>query len=163
MADSSFDIVSEINHQELTNAVDQAKREINTRFDFKGTDSEIELTKENLVLSTVDEGKLKQLLDVLHSKLIKRGISLKALDYGTIEAASGMRVRQKATFIAGVEGDMARKIHKIIKDQPGKIKSSSMDQIIRVTAKSKDDLQKIMALLKSSDEITIPLQFKNFK
>ena len=163
MADSSFDIVSEINHQELTNAVDQAKREIGTRFDFKGTNSEIELTKENLELSTVDEGKLKQLIDVLHSKLIKRGISLKALDYGNVETASGARVRQKATFVAGVEGDMAKKIHKLIKESPAKVKSSSMDQIIRVTGKSKDDLQKIMKLLKESDQITIPLQFKNFK
>ncbi|MES0490130.1 MAG: YajQ family cyclic di-GMP-binding protein [Leptospirales bacterium] len=163
MADSSFDVVSEVNHPEVTNAVDQARREISTRFDFKGTNCEIELTKEELLLSAPDEGKLKQLIDVLQTKLIKRGVAVNALKLEDIEKGAGQSVRQKASFIAGIEAESAKKIHKAIKAAMPKVKSQSMDQKVRVTAKSKDDLQAVMQLLKGDKQIDIPLQFNNFR
>jgi len=163
MAESSFDIVSEINKQELTNAVDQAQREIATRFDFKDTDSYIEMTKEELTIGACDENKLNQLIDVLQTKLVKRGISLKALTFGKMEGASGGHVRQKITFVAGIDVENSKKIHKIIKDSGIKVKSQTMDQKVRVTGKSRDELQEVMALLKRDESITIPLNFNNYK
>jgi len=162
MAESSFDIVSEINMQELSNAVDQAKREIQTRFDFKGSKSSLELTKEELIMISDDEGKMKQLQDVLDSKLIKRGISLKSLTYGTVDNAHGGTVRKKAGFVSGLPDDVIKKINKIIKESKAKLKSQTMDQKIRVTAKSRDDLQNLMKTLKESD-ISVPLQYTNYK
>jgi len=163
MAESSFDIVSEVNHPEVVNAVDQARREISTRFDFKGTNCEIELTKEEILLSASDEGKLKQLIDVLQTKLIKRGVALNALKLEDVEKAAGQAVRQKGTFIAGIDAETAKKIHKAIKAGLPKIKSQTMDQKVRVTGKSKDDLQAVMQLLKADKQIDIPLQFNNFR
>ncbi len=163
MADSSFDIVSEINHQEMVNAIDQTKREIATRFDFKGTKSEIDLSKEEVTLVSDDEGKLKQLIDVLQSKMIKRGISLKALDFGKVTEAGQMTVRQTARLVQGLDQETAKKIHKLIKESKLKAKSQTMDQRVRVTAKSRDDLQSVIAALKESKEIAIPLQFTNYK
>ena len=163
MAESSFDIVSEINKQELVNAIDQARREVSTRFDFKGSKSAIEHTKEEITLVSDDEGKLKQLIDVFHSKLIKRGISLKGLTYGKVEEAGGMTVRQKAGIVSGIDAETAKKIHKIIKESKIKVKSQSMDIKVRVTGKSRDELQQVIALLKDHKEITIPLQYTNYK
>jgi len=163
MADSSYDIISEINKQELTNAIDQAKREISTRFDFKNSKSEIILDNESLELISDDEGKMKQLIDVVETKLIKREISLKGVVFGDLEKAQGGLVRRKATFVQGIESEMARKINKAIKKSKLKVKSQVMDQKIRVSGKSKDDLQAVMKLLKESKEINIPLQYTNYK
>lgn len=163
MADSAFDIVSEIDRQEMVNAVDQTRREISTRFDFKGSKSSLELGKEELTLISDDEGKLDQLIDVLHSKMIKRGLSLKALNYGKVAESGQMTVRQTAALVQGLDQDTSKKIHKLIKDSKLKVKSATMDQRVRVTAKSRDDLQQVIALLRDSKEITIPLQFTNYK
>lgn len=162
MAEYSFDIVSEINRQELTNAVDQTQREIATRFDFKGTKVAIELQKEEIILTGDDENKLNQLKDVFQSKCVKRGISLKAFQYGKIEPASGQTVRQKVTWIAGIAPEHAKKIHQIIKEMNLKVKSQTLDEKIRVSGKSKDDLQKVIQKLKSLD-FPIPLQFTNYR
>lgn len=162
MAESSFDIVSQIDMQELSNAVDQAKREIANRFDFKGSKSEITLNKEELVLISDDEGKLNQLKDVLASKLVKREISLKAIKYEKIEPAAAQTVRQKAGFVNGIPKDDIKAINKMIKDSKLKIKTQSMDEKIRVTGKSRDDLQAVIQMLKEKD-YHIPLQFENYK
>lgn len=162
MAESSFDIVSQIDMQELSNAVDQAKREIANRFDFKGSKSEITLNKDELVLISDDEGKLNQLKDVLASKLVKRGISLKAVKYDKIEPAASQTVRQKASFISGIPKDDIKAINKMIRDTKLKVKTQAMDEKIRVTGKSRDDLQNIIQMLKEKD-YPIPLQFENYK
>ncbi len=162
MAESSFDMVSQINMQELTNAVDQTKREIANRFDFKGTKVSIELGKEELTLVADDEGKMNQLKDVFHSKLFKRGIALKAVKYGTPEQASGGLVREKATFVNGIPKDICKDINKMIKDSKLKVKAQTLDEKIRVSGKSKDDLQKVMALVKEKD-LEVPIQFNNYK
>ncbi|RME93751.1 MAG: YajQ family cyclic di-GMP-binding protein, partial [Candidatus Hydrogenedentota bacterium] len=152
----------EINKQELVNAVDQARREINNRYDFKGSKCSLELTDNELVLVADDEAKLKQLNDVLQSKLVKRGLSLKAFQYGKIEPASGGTVRQKVEWIAGIDKEHAKKINTLIKEAKLKVKSQTMDQKIRVSGKSKDDLQKVIQMLKEAD-LDIPLQFTNYR
>lgn len=162
MADSSFDIVSETDWQEITNAVDQANREIGNRFDFKNSKSELNLGKDSLEMISDDKGKMKQLNDVLQSKLIKRGIPLKAAQYSTLESAAGGTVRQVVTFVSGIEQDHAKKINKMIKDSKLKVKSQLMEDKIRVTGKSRDDLQQIIQLLKKAD-LDIPLQFTNYR
>ncbi len=162
MAEASFDIVSEINRQELTNAVDQTQREIATRFDFKGTKVAIEMNKDEIILIGDDENKLGQLKDVFESKCVKRGISLKALEYGKPEGASGGTQRQKVTFVAGIAPEHAKKIHQLIKDSGLKVRSQSMDNKVRVTGKSKDDLQAVIQLLNKAD-LPIPLQYNNYR
>jgi len=161
-ADSSFDIVSETNWQELANAIDQAQREIATRFDFKGTNVEIKFENKEMTLIADDEGKLKQLKDVLESKLIKRGIALKSVDYQKLEAAFGGNVRQKAIFINGIAQEHAKKINLLIRDSKLKVRSQIEGEKIRVSAKSKDDLQEVMKLL-SGASLPIPLQYNNYR
>jgi hypothetical protein len=163
MAENSFDIVSEINYPELNNAIDQTRREVENRFDFKNSKTEIESTKDEVVIKADDEGKLRQFIDIFHGKLIKRGISLKALDYKPVEKAVGATVRQRAKLVCGIETEALKKINKLIKDSGIKVKTQNLDQKIRVTGKSKDELQEVMQLLKSSPDVTIPLQYNNFK
>lgn len=160
--DSSFDIVSEINWQELANAVDQAQREIATRFDFKGTKVSLTLEDKELTLIADDEGKLKQLKDVLESKLIKRSIALKSVDYQKLEAAFGGTVRQKTLFINGIAQEHAKKINILIRDSKLKVRSQVEGEKLRVTAKSKDDLQEVMKLLGGAN-LPIPLQYTNYR
>ena len=160
--DASFDIVSEINWQELANAVDQAQREIATRFDFKGTKVSITMEDKELVLIADDEGKLKQLKDVLESKLIKRGIALKSVDYQKLEAAFGGTVRQKAVFINGIAQEHAKKINTLIRDSKLKVRSQVEGEKLRVTGKSRDDLQEVMKLLNGAN-LAIPLQYTNYR
>lgn len=160
--DASFDIVSEINWQELANAVDQAQREIGTRFDFKGTKVSITMEDKELTLIADDEGKLKQLKDVLESKLIKRGIALKSVDYQKLEAAFGGTVRQKAIFINGIAQEHAKKINTLIRDSKLKVRSQVEGEKVRVTGKSRDDLQEVMKLLNGAN-LPIPLQYTNYR
>ena len=160
--DASFDIVSEINWQELVNAVDQTQREIGTRFDFKGTKVSLTIEDKEVVLLADDEGKLKQLKDVFETKLIKRGLALKAVDYQKIEPASGSCVRQKAQFINGIEQEHAKKINALIKDSKLKVRSQVIDNKVRVFGKSRDDLQQVMQLLSGSN-LSIPLQYNNYR
>ncbi len=159
----SFDVVSEVDRQELRNAVDQAQREIATRFDFKNTDSSIEQANLVLTLRTVSEDRLAALRTVIEEKLVKRGVSLKGLDYGKIEEATQNSVRQVLTIAVGISSDKAREINKMIKEKGAKgISSQTQGDSVRVTGKKRDDLQGIIATLKGAD-LGIPLQFENFR
>ena len=159
----SFDVVSEIDMQEVRNAVDQAQRELATRFDFKDTGSEIELGKDELTLRSSSEDRLRAVRQVLEEKFVKRKLSMKTLDWGKVEAASGDRVRQVVTLKAGIDSDAARDLNKRIKALNLKgIQSQTQGDAIRVTGKKRDDLQGVIAALKEAD-LGIPLQFTNFR
>ncbi|MGK2957599.1 MAG: YajQ family cyclic di-GMP-binding protein [Acidimicrobiales bacterium] len=159
----SFDIVSEVDDQEVRNAIDQAQREITTRFDFKDTESSIELGKDELTLRSGSEDRLRALHQVIEEKFIKRKLSLKVLDWGKIEEASGQSVRQVVALKAGISSDAARDLNKRIKAMGLKgIQSSTQGESIRVTAKKRDDLQDVIAALKEAD-VELPLQFNNFR
>lgn len=160
--DFSFDIVSKTEMQEVSNAVQQAQKELAQRFDFKGSKSSIELTAEEIVLVSDDEGKLRSVKDILESKLVKRGVSLKALDYATLEQAAGGTVRQKAKIVQGIEIEKAKAIVKAIKEAKLKVQASIQSEQVRVTGRAKDDLQKAMAIVKGHD-YGIPLQFTNYR
>ena len=159
----SFDVVSQVDHQEVRNAVDQAQREINTRFDFKNTDSSIEQTDLVLTLRSVSEDRLAALRLVLEERLVKRGVSLKGLDYGNVQEATQNTVRQIVTIKVGISSDKAREINKLIKEKgPKGVNSQTQGDSIRVSSKKRDDLQSVIATLKSSD-LGIPLQYENFR
>jgi uncharacterized protein YajQ (UPF0234 family) len=159
----SFDVVSEVDRQEVRNAVDQAQREISTRFDFKNTDSSIEQNELSFTLRSVTEDRLAALRVVLEEKLVKRGVSLKGLDYGKVEEATQNTVRQVATIAVGISSDKAREINKLIKAEgPKGVSSQTQGDTVRVTGKKRDDLQSVIALLKGND-LGIPLQFQNFR
>jgi len=159
----TFDVVSEIDQQEVRNAVDQASREVSTRFDFKGTDSTIELTEKTIELHTESEGRLQALTQVLEEKLVKRGVSLKALAYGKVEEATKGTVRQTVTLNVGISADKAREIGKFLKDLGLKgVSHQTQGDQLRVTGKKRDDLQTAIAALKDHD-FGIPLQFTNFR
>jgi len=159
----SFDVVSEVDRQELKNAVDQAQRELANRFDFKNTDSSIEQKDLILTLRTSSEDRLRALKLLLEEKFVKRQVSLKGIDWGKVETASGESVRQVVTVKVGINSDKAREINKLIKEKgPKGVSSQTQGEQIRVTGKKRDDLQETMALLKSSD-LEVPLQFENFR
>ncbi len=159
----SFDVVSEVDRQEVRNAVDQAQREIATRFDFKNTDSSIEHNDLVLTLRTVSEDRLNALKVVIEEKLVKRGVSLKGLDYGKVEEATHNTVRQVVTIKVGIGSDKAREINRMIKEKgPKGVSSQTQGDTVRVTGKKRDDLQAIITLLKGAD-LGIPLQFNNFR
>jgi len=160
--DFSFDIVSKTEMQEVTNAIQQAQKELAQRFDFKGSKSSIELTADEIVLVSDDEGKLRSVKDILESKLVKRGVSLKAVDYATLEQAAGGTVRQKAKIVQGIEIEKAKAIVKAIKEAKLKVQASIQSDQVRVTGRAKDDLQKAMAIVKGHD-YGIPLQFTNYR
>ena len=159
----SFDVVSEIDQQELRNAVDQAQREIAQRFDFKNTDSAIEQKDLVLTLRSVTEDRLRAVRQVLEEKLVKRGLSLKGIDWGKLEEASGGTARQVVTMKAGISSDKAREINRLIKEKgPKGVSSQTMGEQVRVTSKKRDDLQAVITLLKGSD-LDIPMQYENFR
>jgi uncharacterized protein YajQ (UPF0234 family) len=160
--DFSFDVVSKTDPQEVANAVQQAQKELAQRFDFKGSKSSIELTPEEIVLVSDDEGKLRSVRDILEGRLVKRHVSLKALDYGKVEDASLGTVRQKAKIVQGIESEKAKAIVKTIKDAKVKVQASIQSDQVRVTGRSKDDLQRAMTLIKEND-YGIPLQFTNYR
>ena len=159
----TFDVVSEIDQQEVRNAVDQASREVTTRFDFKGTDSTIELTEKTIELHTESEGRLQALTQVLEEKLVKRGVSLKALGYGKVEEATKGTVRQTVTLNVGISSDKAREIGKFLKDLGLKgLSHQTQGDQLRVSGKKRDDLQAAIAAMKDHD-FGIPVQFTNFR
>lgn len=158
----SFDIVSKVELQEVSNAVQQAVKEIETRFDFKGSKSSIALEGEALAVASDDEYRLKSVIDILQSKLIKRGVPIRNLDYGKVEPASGGTVRQQIKLKQGVDQDNAKKINILIRDSKLKVKSQIQGDQLRVTGKSKDDLQAVMSLLKGAD-LPLELQFTNYR
>jgi len=160
--DFSFDVVSKTDMQEVQNAVNQARREIETRFDFKGSKSEIELKDEEIILVSDDEGKLKSVRDVLEGRLVKRQVSLKALDYQKIEDAALGTARQRVKVIQGIDSDRAKAIVKTIKDAKLKVQAAIQGDQVRVSGKKKDVLQEAIALLKEKD-FGAPLQFVNFR
>lgn len=159
----SFDVTSEVDQQEIRNAVDQASREITNRFDFKGTNSSIELGEDAIVLDSASEDRLTALRQVLEEKMVKRKVSLKALDYGKVEEASGGRARQTATLVAGISSDKAKELNKFIKNLGLKgIQSQTQGEQLRVTGKKRDDLQAVMGAIKEHG-FDVPLQFGNFR
>lgn len=159
----SFDIVSEVDMQEVRNAVDQANREASTRFDFKGTDSSVEVGDGELLLRSSTEDRLRALHQVLEEKLVRRQVSLKALDDGKLEEASGGSARQKIAIRAGISQDHAKRLNRFIKDLGLKgVGSQTQGSQLRVTGKKRDDLQSVIAACKAED-FGIPLQFENFR
>jgi hypothetical protein len=160
---SSFDVVSQVDSQEVRNAVDQTARELSTRYDFKGTDSSIELGDNSITLRSSSEDRLKAARQVLEEKLVKRKVSLKALDYANVEDAAGGTYRQVATLTAGISSEKAREINKRIKGLGLKgVQSQTQGDQVRVTGKKRDDLQAVIADLRDAD-LGIPLQFENFR
>jgi hypothetical protein len=157
----SFDVVSEVNIHEVTNAVDQANREVANRFDFKGSNARFELNEYVVTLSAENDFQLKQMLDILRTKLSKRGVDIGCLLEGKPEI-SGQRARQSVTLRHGIEADLARQMVKMIKDTKLKVQASIQDEKVRVTGKKKDELQEVIALLRNSN-FGLPLQFVNFR
>lgn len=157
----SFDVVSEVDLQEVRNAVDQAVRELGTRFDFKGVDAGFELTDERIQLHAQEEFQLGQMLDILRDKFTRRGIDVRALDPGEVEA-SGKQKRQSFGLKQGIDRDAAKKIVKLLKDAKLKVQSQIQGDQVRVTGKKRDDLQQAIALLKEAD-LEMPLDFDNFR
>ena len=163
MAENSFDIVSKVDLQEVSNAIQNSLKEVHTRFDLKNTKSDIQLEgKDAVVLSSADEYKLKAVNDILQGKLVKRGVPLKALSYGTIETAAGSTVRQKITLQQGIPIEKAREIVKVIKDSKKKVQASIQGDTVRVSGKDRDTLQDIITLLRQKD-FGIDMQFTNYR
>ena len=165
MAESfSFDVVSDFERQELVNTLDQVKREISQRYDLKGTDSEIELDKDNISITTNSELTLNAINDIVRQKAIKRNLSLKIFDYGEIETVSGNKVKQTILLKQGIKQEIAKKISKNIRDQIKKINVSINGETLRVSSKSKNDLQLAIKLVGELEEsLNIPLKANNFR
>ncbi|HET7903963.1 MAG TPA: YajQ family cyclic di-GMP-binding protein [Candidatus Eisenbacteria bacterium] len=160
--DNSFDVVSDVNLMEVSNAVQQAVKEIKQRFDFKGSVSDITLEKETLTLTSDDETKLKAVVDILQTKLVKRGVSLKALEYGAVQPAAKGSVRQVVTIKKGISTEKAKEIVKFIKGSGVRVQATIQEDQVRVSGKKRDDLQAIIQLLKGRD-FGIDLQFTNYR
>ncbi|PYQ34104.1 MAG: YajQ family cyclic di-GMP-binding protein [Acidobacteria bacterium] len=160
--DCSFDIVSKTDMQEVANAIQQAQKELAQRFDFKGSKSSIELNPEEIVLISDDEGKLRSVKEIVEGKLVKRKVSLKALDYASVEPSSGGTVRQRARIVQGIETEKAKTIVRTLKDAKLKVQASIQSDQVRVTGRNKDELQKAIALVREQD-FGIPLQFTNYR
>jgi uncharacterized protein YajQ (UPF0234 family) len=161
-ADNSFDIVCKVDAQEVTNAVDQTRREIETRYDLKGSRSEVAQEKTALTVSAPDDMKLKAVVDILQSKLHRRGVPLKALTYGKVEAAAGGTLKQKIDLQQGIPIEKAREIVRMVKDTKLKVQAAIQEDKVRVSGKNRDDLQKVIGLLREND-LGIALQFDNYR
>jgi len=162
MPDNSFDVVSKIEMQEVANAIQQALKEIHTRFDLKDSKSNIEQDKDGIVLHSADDYKLKAVNDVLQQKLVKRGVSLKGLTYTDVEPAAGGTVKRRITMQQGIPIEKAREIVKLIKDSKKKAQGSIQGDLVRVSSKDRDTLQEVIALLRQKD-FGIDLQFTNYR
>jgi UPF0234 protein glov_3198 len=160
--DCSFDVVSEVDMQEVDNAVNQAIKEIGTRYDFRGSKSEISLEGDTIKLIGDDEYKLGAVVDVLKGKMVKRNVSIKNLEFGKVEPASGATVRQLVTIKKGISQENAKKVTKAIKDMKIKVQASIQGDQVRVSGKDKDDLQAVIQMLKNLD-VPVELQFTNFR
>jgi len=160
--ENSFDIVCKIDSQEVTNAVDQARREIDTRYDLKGTKSGVNVEKTSLTVTAPDDMKLKAVVDILQSRLHRRGVPLKALSYGKVETAAGGTLRQTIELQQGIPVEKAREIVRIVKDTKLRVQASIQEDKVRVSGKNRDDLQTIIALLRDK-ELGIALQFDNYR
>src|ERR1700731_2044413 len=163
MPENTFDIVSQINLQEVTNAIQQAIKEIHTRFDLKDSKSNVDMEgKDAIVLSSIDEYKLKAVNDILQQKLVKRGVPLKGLTYGPVESAAGSTVKQKITLQQGIPIEKAREIVKLVKNSKKKAQASIQGDVVRISSKDRDTLQEIIAMVKQQD-FGIDLQFTNYR
>jgi len=160
--ESSFDVVSEFDEQELRNALDQVRREVQQRFDFKGVTVDLTQGKTELVLVTDDEHRAAAIKDLIETKAVRRSVSLKIFDWGKVEQAGGNTVRQEIGLKRGLPDELARRLTKLIRDEFPKVKSQIQGDAIRVSAKSKDDLQKVIVRLRELDE-PLPLQFQNYR
>lgn len=161
-ASYSFDIVSEFDHQELVNAVDQTIRQISSRYDLKDTKSTVDLSETEITVTTDSEMTLDAIHGILNEKTAKRNLSLKIFDHGKIETASGNRVRQEIKLRKGIDQDVAKQITKLIKDEFKKVQASIQGDAVRVSAKSKDELQQVIQSLRQAD-LSVPLQFTNYR
>jgi uncharacterized protein YajQ (UPF0234 family) len=160
--ESSFDVVSDFDDQELRNALDQVRREVQQRYDFKGVTVDLTQAKTELTLVTDDEHRAAAVRDLIESKAIRRNLSLKIFDWEKVEPAGGNKVRQQIGLRRGLAEDVAKRIQKVIRDEFPKVKSQIQGDAVRVSAKSKDDLQKVIARLRELDE-PVPLQFQNYR
>jgi cyclic-di-GMP-binding protein len=158
----SFDVVSEFDPMELRNALDQVRRESGQRFDFRGATIDIEQGKDEIVLVTDDDFRAAAIKDMILSKAVRRGLSLKIFDWGPVEPAGGMKVRQKISLRMGLPDDLAKRITKMIRDEFPKVKSQIQGDAVRVSGKSKDDLQRVITRLRGLDEV-VELQFQNYR
>jgi uncharacterized protein YajQ (UPF0234 family) len=159
---NSFDIVSQVDHAEVANSINQTLKEVRQRFDFKGSHANVVLEKTELVLSAEDETKLRNMNDILQQKLVRRGVPLKALNYGNIEPAAGGTIRQRAQIQQGIPQEKAKDVVKFIKDSKAKVQASIQGDIIRVSGKDRDTLQDVIAKLKEKD-FGIHMQFTNYR
>ena len=160
--DISFDVVSEFDEQELRNALDQVRREVQQRFDFKGATVELTQAKEELTLLTDDEFRANVIKDMIESRAIRRNLSIKIFDWGKVEQAGGNKVRQTITLRRGLSDELAKKLAKLIREEFPKVKSQIQGDALRVSGKSKDDLQRVIARLRELD-LELPLQFQNYR
>ena len=160
--DVSFDVVSDFDEQELRNALDQVRREVGQRYDFKGVTVDLTQAKDELVLITDDEHRAAAVKDLVESKAIRRSLSLKIFDWGKIEPSGGNKVRQEIKLRRGLSDDVARRITRLIRDEFPKVKSQIQGDAVRVSGKSKDELQKVITRLRELDE-PVPLQFQNYR
>ena len=158
----SFDVVSEVDKQEVRNAVEQTNKEVTNRFDFKGSDARIEQSDYALTIFADDEFKLSQVIDIMSTKLVKRGVDLKCLDYGKIEKVTGNKVKQLVTVKVGIESELAKRLVKLIKDSKLKVQASIQGEAVRVSGAKRDVLQEAIALLRKTDW-GFPLQYQNFR
>ena len=161
-AENSFDVACKIDPQEVTNALDQARREIETRYDLKGSKNEVRLETNEITVLAADDMKLKAVVDILQSRLHKSGVPLKALTYGKVEEATGGALRQKISLQQGIPIEKAREIVRLVKDTKLKVQAAIQEDHVRVSGKNRDDLQKVIALLKEKD-LGIAIQFTNYR
>jgi uncharacterized protein YajQ (UPF0234 family) len=159
---NAFDIVSQVDRAEVTNAIQQTIKEVRQRFDFKGSAATVALEKDELVLSAEDDTKLRNMNDILQQKLVRRGVPLKALSYGAVEPAAGGTVRQRAQIQQGIPQEKAKEVVKFIKDSKAKVQASIQGDVVRVSGKDRDTLQDIIAKLKTKD-FGIDMQFSNYR
>jgi uncharacterized protein YajQ (UPF0234 family) len=163
-AESTFDVVSEFDRQELINAIDQTQREVRTRFDLKDTKTEIELAEKEIILSTENEMHLSAVRDILQTKTIRRNLSLKIFKYGDVQEIAGARVRQVITLQQGITDETAKKLQKLIRDNFPKVQPRIQGEALRIGSKSKDDLQAVIKFLRErADDFPVPLQFTNYR
>ena len=161
--DVSFDVVSDFDEQELRNALDQVRREVGTRFDFKGVTVDLTQSKDELTLLTDDEHRAAAIKDLIESKAVKRNLSLKIFDWGKVEEAGGNKVRQRIGLRRGLPEDLAKRLSKLIRDEFPKVKSQIQGDAVRVSGKSRDDLQRVISRLRELEDVPVPLQFENYR
>lgn len=159
---NSFDIVSQVDYAEITNAINQTIKEVRQRFDFKGSQATVTLEDKNLVLTAEDETRLRNMNDILQQKLVRRGVPLKALSYGTVETAAGASVRQRIDVQQGIPQDKAKEIVRFIKDSKMKVQAAIQSDVVRVTSRDRDTLQEVIAKLRAKD-FGIDMQFTNYR